>query len=272
MGMIQVPLEEASRFGILETDNKYRVTSFLEKPPEPHSNIANMGVYLFRREVLDEALWEDHLNPESSHDFGKDIIPRLITSDARVFAFPYTGYWMDVGTIQSYWQAHMDMLSPAPKLKLYSRNWIIHTRTEERPPARLPASAHVYASMICDGCYIGVDSRVESSVLSPGVVVRPGAVVRESIICTDTVIESGAVIERAVIDKRCHIHENARVGWGVADANIRLALVGKNSAVPAGCVVEPEAQIGTDVVEADYQESVVSAGQYIQTRRPANEI
>lgn len=272
MGMIQVPLEEASRFGILETDNKYRVTSFLEKPPEPHSNIANMGVYLFRREVLDEALWEDHLNPESSHDFGKDIIPRLITSDARVFAFPYTGYWMDVGTIQSYWQAHMDMLSPAPKLKLYSRSWIIHTRTEERPPARLPASAHVYASMVCDGCYIGVDSRVESSVLSPGVVIRPGAVVRESIICTDTVIESGAVIERAVIDKRCHIGENARVGWGVADANIRLALVGKNSTVPAGCVVEPEAQIGTDVIEADFHESVVHAGQYIQTRRPANEI
>jgi len=272
MGMIQVPLEEASRFGILETDNRYRVTSFLEKPPEPHSNIANMGVYLFRRELLDEALWEDHLNPESSHDFGKDIIPRLITSDARVFAFPYTGYWMDVGTIQSYWQAHMDMLSPAPKLKLYSRNWIIHTRTEERPPARLPASAHVYASMICDGCYIGVDSRVESSVLSPGVVIRPGAVVRESIICTDTVIESGAVIERAVIDKRCHIGENARVGWGVADANIRLALVGKNSTVPAGCVIEPEAQIGTDVIEADFHESFVHAGQYIQTRRPANEI
>ncbi|RPJ18604.1 MAG: hypothetical protein EHM33_31740 [Chloroflexi bacterium] len=166
----------------------------------------------------------------------------------------------------------MDMLSPSPKLKLYNRSWIVHTRTEERPPARLPATAHVYASMICDGCYVGSDSRVESSVLSPGVVIRPGAVVRESIICTDCVIESGAVIERAIIDKRTHIGQNTRIGWGVADANIKLALVGKNSTVPAGYVVEPEAQIGTDVVESDYDESVVRTGQYIQTRRPANEI
>ncbi len=272
MATFRVPIEQASRFGILATDSKYRVTSFLEKPPEPPSNLANMGVYLFNRELLDKVLWEDRMNPESSHDFGKDIIPRLVNSDARVFAFPYTGYWMDVGTIQSYWQAHMDMLSPTPKLQLYHRSWIIHTRTEERPPARLPATAHVFASMICDGCYVGSDSRVESSVLSPGVVIRPGAVVRESIICTDTVIESGAVIERAIIDKRSHIYENARIGWGVADPNIRLALVGKNCTVPAGYVIEPDAQIGTDVIESDYEESTVSAGQYIQTRRPANEV
>lgn len=272
MGTINVPLEQASRFGILATDTKYRVTSFLEKPENPPSTLANMGVYLFNRELLDKILWEDRMNPESSHDFGKNIIPNLVNSDARVFAFPYTGYWMDVGTFQSYWQAHMDMLSPTPKLKLYNRDWIIHTRTEERPPARLPASAHVYASMVCDGCYIGADARVESSVLSPGVVIRPGAVVRESIILTDSVIESGAVIERAIIDRRCHIGENARVGWGVADANIKLALVGKNCTVPAGYVVEPEAQIGTDVIETDFTESVIRAGQYIQTRRQANEV
>jgi len=272
MGTFNVPIEEASRFGILATDNKYRVTSFLEKPANPPSTLANMGVYLFNRELLDRVLWEDRMDPESSHDFGKNIIPRLLASGTRIYAYPYTGYWMDVGTIQSYWQAHMDMLSPTPKLKLYNRDWIIHTRTEERPPARLPASAHVFASMVCDGCYIGLDSRVESSVLSPGVVIRPGAVVRESVICTDCVIESGAVIERAVIDKRTTIGENARIGWGVADANIRLALVGKNSTVPAGYVVEPEAQIGTDVIESDYDESVIHAGQYIHTRRPANEI
>jgi len=272
IGTINVPIEEASRFGILGTDTKYRVTSFLEKPEKPPSTLANMGVYLFNRELLDKILWDDHLNPESSHDFGKNIIPKLIASDARIFAFPYSGYWMDVGTFESYWQAHMDMLSPTPKLKLYSRDWIIHTRTEERAPARLPASAHVYASMICDGCYIGADSRVESSVLSPGVVVRPGAVVRESVILTDTVIESGAVIERAIIDRNCHIGENTRVGWGVADANIRLALVGKNCTIPGGYVVEPEAQIGTDVIGADFDANVIRAGQYIQTRRLANEV
>ncbi len=202
IGTIRVPIEEASRFGVLAADDEYRVTSFVEKPENPPSNLVNMGVYLFNRELLDKVLWEDRIIQNSSHDFGKDIIPGLLKAKARVFAFPYTGYWMDVGTLQSYWQAHMDMLSPQPSLKLYNRDWIIHTRTEERAPARLPASATVYASMICDGCYIGADSRVESSVLSPGVVIRPGAVVRESILLTDCVVESGCVIERAIIDKR----------------------------------------------------------------------
>jgi glucose-1-phosphate adenylyltransferase len=272
IGVIHVPIEEASRFGVLATNNKYRVTSFVEKPPEPPSNLVNMGVYLFRREVLDEALWDDRQDPDSSHDFGKNIIPKLIKSKARIYAFPYTGYWMDVGTVQSYWQAHMDMLSPQPSLKLYSREWIIHTRTEERAPARLPSNAQVYASMICDGCYIGEGARVESSVLSPGVVVRPGAVVRESILCTDSYVESGAVIERAVLDKRTHVGANAHIGWGVADPQINIALVGKNSSVPDGCVVEPNGQIGTDVTLSDYDENYVHAGQFIQTRRLPNEL
>jgi len=272
LGAIRVPIETASRFGILRTDDKYRVTSFLEKPPNPPSNLANMGVYLFKRELLDKILWEDRQRKGSSHDFGKDIIPRLVRSKARVFAYPYTGYWMDVGTIQSYWQAHMDMLSPSPPLKLYDRSWIIHTRTEERPPARLPATAHVFASMLCDGCFVEENALVESSVLSPGVLVRPGAVVRESIIATDCVIESGAIIERAVLDKRVHVEQNARVGWGIADQIIKIALVGKHSTVPAGYVVEPEAEVGTDVVASDYTEPVVHAGQLIKTLRQANEV
>jgi len=272
MGTIRVPKEEASRFGILAVNKKYQVTDFVEKPTNPPSNLANMGVYLFKRELLDQVLWEDHQREDSSHDFGKDIIPRLIKSKARVYAFPYSGYWMDVGTVNSYWQAHMDMLAPQPELKLYNRSWIIHTRTEERPPARLPAGAHVNSSMLCDGCFIEEGAHVESSVLSPGVIVRPGAVVRESIIATDCVIESGAVVERAVLDKGVHVEQNARVGWGIADQTIKIAMVGKHSTVPAGYVVEPEGEVGTDVVASDYDESVVRAGQSIQTRRLANEI
>jgi glucose-1-phosphate adenylyltransferase len=268
-----VPIEEASRFGILATDKKYRVTSFVEKPEEPPSNLANMGVYLFKRELLDKVLWEDRANESSSHDFGKDVIPNLVKSKARVFAYPYTGYWMDVGTVSSYWQAHMDLLSPQPDLKLYNRSWVIHTRTEERPPARLPATAYVFASMICDGCFIESGAHVESSVLSPGVIVRAGAVVRESIVLTDTVIESGAVVERAVLDKRARIGQNARIGWGIADQNIQIALVGKNSEVPAGYIVEPNGEVSTDVIASDYDGStVVRAGQSITTRRLANEI
>jgi glucose-1-phosphate adenylyltransferase len=272
LGVINVPIEEAPRFGILATDNKYKVTDFVEKPADPPGTLANMGVYLFNRELLDRVLWEDRQDENSSHDFGKNIIPKLLKSNARVYAYPYTGYWMDVGTIQSYWQAHLDLLSPNPPLKLYDRRWIIYTRTEERPPVRLPAGAHIYASMICNGSFIEADARVESSVLSSGVVVHPGAVIRESIILTDCVIESGAVIERAVLDKRVHVEQNAHIGGGIAERNIKVAVVGKNSTVPAGCIVEPGAEIGTDVILPDYDELRIRDGQYLGTRRLANEI
>ncbi|MGH7808871.1 MAG: hypothetical protein ACREP5_01215, partial [Candidatus Binatia bacterium] len=132
--------------------------------------------------------------------------------------------------------------------------------------------AYVYASMICDGCFIEAGAQVESSVLSPGVIVRPGVVIRESIVLTDCVIESGAIIERAVLDKGARIERDARVGWGVADQNVKIALVGKNSTVPAGYVIEPEAEVSTDVIASDYDEPIVRAGQVIQTRRRANEV
>ena len=272
VGTIRVPMEEASRFGILATDGHYKVTAFVEKPKEPPSNLANMGVYLFNRELLDKILWEDRQDENSSHDFGKDIIPKLVESGANVRAFPYTGYWMDVGTVESYWQTQMDLLSPVPPLKIYDRNWVIYTRTEERPPARMPAKANIFASMICNGSYVEENAHVESSILSPGVIVKPGAVVRESVILTDCVIESGAVVERAVLDKRVHVGANARVGGGVADQNIKIALVGKNSVIPAGCVIEPGAEVATDLIESDYDELIVRSGQYLETRRLANEI
>jgi glucose-1-phosphate adenylyltransferase len=269
---IRVPLTEASRFGVLGVDKNYRVKSFIEKPKNPHSDLINMGVYLFNRELLDRALWEDHLREDSTHDFGREILPSLVKSKHKVIAFPFTGYWMDVGTILSYWQAHMDMLAPNPRLKLYDRSWVIHTRTEERPPVRIPQNACVFASMISDGCYIQENAHIESSVLSPGVVVRPGAVVRESIILTDTIIESGAVIERAILDKRVHVEQNARVGGGIANPNIQLAVVGKNSLIPKGTIVEPGATISTDVVASDYPSLVIRCGEILETKRQPYEI
>ena len=272
MAVIRVPLADASRFGVVSVDNKYRVRSFVEKPAKPTSGVINMGVYLFNRELLDRVLWEDHLREASTHDFGKDILPRLVKSKLRIIAFPFTGYWMDVGTILSYWQAHMDMLSPNPPLKLYDRRWVIHTRTEERPPVRIPEHACVFASLISDGCSIQENACVESSVLSPGVIVGPGAVVRESIILTDTIIESGAIVERAIIDKHAHVEQNARVGGGIANPDIKLAVVGKNSVIPPGMIVEPGATIGTDVVASDYPSLVVKSGELLETKRQPYEI
>ena len=269
---LRVPLEEASRFGILTTDKKYRIKSFLEKPKVPTSDLANMGVYIFNRDLLDKVLWEDHQDAKSSHDFGKDLLPKILKDGVRMYAYPYSGYWMDVGTIQSYWQAHLDLLSPNPPLKLYDRTWIIHTRTEERPPTRIPHTAHIYASMLSDGCFIQENARVESCVISPGVIIRPGAVIRESIIMTDTIIESGAVVERAIIDKRCSIGTNTRIGGGIANPDIHLAVIGKNSVIPAGMIVEPGGVISTDVTENDYKEKIVHAGQTIETKRQPYEI
>ncbi len=176
---IRVPPAEASRYGILDVDNDFRVKSFIEKPPQPPSNLANMGVYVFNFQVLNDILWEDRERPGSSHDFGKDIIPRMIQAGARVFAFPFSGYWVDVGTIHSYWQSHMDLLVTPPPVNLNDRSWIIHTRTEERPPVWLARNSTVVDSLITDGCVLAAGAHIERSVLSPGVRIKAGATVRE---------------------------------------------------------------------------------------------
>jgi glucose-1-phosphate adenylyltransferase len=272
LATIAVPVKEASRFGVVEVDAENRVTSFVEKPAEPPSNLINMGVYLFKTDVLNEYLLEDHNIAKSSHDFGKDILPKMVLDGARVFAYPFNGYWMDVGTAASYWKAHMDHLEDEPPFDLNDRSWIIHTRTEERSPVWIARGASIENSLICDGCEIAATAKVISCVLSPGVLVRPGAVVRESIILTDTVIESDAIIERAIIDKRVRIHPHARVGGMVDSPEPVLTMIGKNSEVPKGFIVEPGAVIGTDVVESDYPATVVRGDDYILTKRLAHEV
>jgi len=265
---IEVPMEEASRFGILGVGEDGRVTSFIEKPPEPASSLINMGVYLFDTSVLDQALWDDHMRTDSEHDFGKNILPSLIDKGMRVFAFPYRGYWVDVGTTESYWKAHMDLLETPPPIDLNDRKWIIHTRTEERSPVRIASGAEVLDSMISDGCVIPAGARVERSVLSPGVRLAAGVVVRESVILTDTVIDADAVVEQAIIDKRVCIGARARVGAMQAGPAPRIATVGKNSHVLPSMTVEPGAVIGPGVIESDYSSPTrVRYDEYIQTKR-----
>src|SRR3954469_11198743 len=140
---IRVPMDEASRYGILDVDDQYRVTSFLEKPANPPNNLASMGVYVFNTEVLTRLLGEDADKRGSNHDFGKDIIPGMIANGMNIFAYPYGGYWIDVGTIDAFWEAHMDLLGKPPSLNLNDRSWIIHTRSEERPPVLIEQGAVV---------------------------------------------------------------------------------------------------------------------------------
>jgi len=269
---IRVPIEDASRFGILNVDKGYRVTDFEEKPQQPKSDLVNMGVYLFNIELLDKILWEDRTQKESSHDFGKDILPRLVAEGSRVHAFPYSGYWVDVGTVDSYWKAHMDLLAEPAPIDLNDRSWVIHTRTEERPPVRISSGAQVSDSMITDGCVLSSDTIVERSVLSPGVRVMSGAVVRESVILTNAVIQPGAKVERSIIDKRVNIGENAVVGGIDLTGDPAITMIGKNSQLPEKLKVEPGAVIATDVIPSDLSSNLIRSGDYIQTKRLAYEV
>jgi glucose-1-phosphate adenylyltransferase len=272
MATIRVPIEESFRFGIVDVGDEYRVTSFIEKPTQPPSNLANMGVYLFNREVLDGMLWQDHQNPVSLHDFGKDILPMMIQQGFKVHSFPFSGYWVDVGTVESYWQAHMDLLAERPSINLNDRSWIIHTRTEERPPVRISGGATVIDSMITDGCEIASQSIVDHSVLSPGVRVDSGAVIRNSVILTDAIIHSGAMIECAIIDKQVEVFENAVIGSLCQEKDNPITMVGKNSQIPPGLIVEPGAVIATDLIPSDYSSTIIRSGDYIQTKRLPYEV
>ena len=271
MATIRVPLEEASRFGIVGVSDDYKVTSFVEKPENPPSNLVNMGVYLFNLDVLDDALWDDYMETDTNHDFGKDILPKLVKQGKRVFAYPYTGYWVDVGTIDSYWQAHMDLLVEKPKLDLSDRSWIIHTLPEDRPPVRIAAGAEIVDSMITNGCVISAGASIHRSVLGPGVIVGPEFKIVDSVILTDCVIQEKAIVARTILDKRVVIAEKARVGS--TDPEQALTMIGKNSLVPSEMVIAPGAVINADVTAADYPSKHIKSGQIIEkTRRLRHEL
>jgi len=245
---LRVPLEDAPRFGMLQTGDDYQVRDFEEKPARPRGTLASMGIYAFNPDVLRRVLEADRSDSRSTRDFGRDIIPRIMGSH-RVFAFPFRGYWVDVGTIGAYWQAHRDLLADKPRLDLFERGWVIHTRSEERQPAGIRGTAQVTQSLISDGCLI--EGRVECSVLSPGVIVRPGAWVRDSIVMTDTVIEEGAIIDHAILDKRIHVGAESHIGWGEGpepgegrSPEQLLTVIGKNSRIPSGI------RVGRNVVVA----------------------
>jgi glucose-1-phosphate adenylyltransferase len=271
MATISVPIEEASRFGIVSVDPAHRVTSFDEKPASPTSNLVNMGIYVFNLPVLNHALWEDHLQNTSSHDFGKDILPAMIRSGARVFAYPYQGYWVDVGTVNAYWQSHMDLLDSPATLDLYNRSWIIHTRTEERPPAKVQRGASVEDSLVCDGCVIEAGARVVRSVLSPGVYVSAGSEVYESILLTDTSVGRESHVARAILDKRVCVGNNSKIGE-MSERELLIPMIGKNAVLPPRIVIQPGASIGVDVVVSDFASDVIRSGMSIQTRRLPNEV
>ena len=261
VGVRTVPLADASRFGILEVGEGGKVTHFTEKPEQPTSNLVSMGVYAFSWPLLREVLSSERV------DFGRDVLPAMVQSGRNVHAYQYRGYWQDIGTVDAYWQASMDLLTDHPPIDLYETGWLIYTKSEERAPARIGSRAAVTRSMVSHGCV--VEGSVEHSILSPGVRVGPGAQVRDSIVMFDTEIGAGAVVDRAVIDKECVIGPHARVGDGRVLRPNRteperlfsgLTLIGKRAEVPARTRIGRNCRIDPYVTEADYARRVVASG------------
>lgn len=251
IAFIDVPLAEASRFGILNTNPDYSIYEFDEKPKVPKSTNASMGIYVFSWDKLRKYLIEDEEDPNSEHDFGKNVLPKMLNDGQRMFAYPFSGYWKDVGTIDSLWESNMDLLDPNTPLDLSDESWKIYSRNPVVPPHYISSGAVVQNSLVADGC--NISGSVDFSVLFSNVTVAQGAVVQDSIIMPGAVIEEGAVVQYAIVSENTVIGKNAVIGarpestenkseWGIA-------VIGDNVKVGDNVVIAPKAMISEDVEE-----------------------
>ena len=268
IAVMEVPMEEASRFGIMNTEEGDKIYEFEEKPANPKSNLASMGIYIFTWDRLREALIEDNsIHPDS--DFGKHIIPKMLEEGQPMYAWRFQGYWKDVGTIQSYWESNMDLIRTLPEFDLYEDFWKIYTNSDHQPPQYTAADARVEESLLSDGCE--VYGEVYSSILGPGVIVEKGAVVRDSIIMAGTVIGEGSLVDKCVIDEKCKIGKNVQMGVGEdvpneqkpAIYNTGITVMGMNSIVPDGVVMGKNCVISGATVAADYPDGKLASGKSV---------
>lgn len=242
IAVIDVPRSEASRFGIMTCDEEGRIVDFTEKPKEPKSTLASMGIYVFSWEKLRKYLIENENANTGSKDFGKDIIPAMLANDERLFAYEFEGYWKDVGTLDSLWEANMDLLSPSVPLNLYDPNWKVYSRHNNMPPQYIGKNAHVENSMITEGSV--VNGTVDFSIISSGVTIEEGASVKYSIVMPGTTIKKNAVVEYAIIGENCVVESDAMIGMNPESVPNRddwgIAVLGHNITISSGKRVLPK--------------------------------
>jgi len=242
IAVIDVPRSEASRFGIMTCDEEGRIVDFTEKPKEPKSTLASMGIYVFSWEKLRKYLIENENANTGSKDFGKDIIPAMLANDERLFAYEFEGYWKDVGTLDSLWEANMDLLSPSVPLNLYDPNWKVYSRHNNMPPQYIGKNAHAENSMITEGSV--VDGTVDFSIISSGVTIEEGASVKYSIVMPGTTIKKNAVVEYAIIGENCVVESDAMIGMNPESVPNRddwgIAVLGHNITISSGKRVLPK--------------------------------
>ncbi len=262
-----VPMEEAKRFGILIADKERRILDFEEKPETPRSNLASMGIYIFKWSVLKEALLA--LSEQPGCDFGKHVIPYCFAKEQRLFAYEYNGYWKDVGTLSSYWEANMELIDLVPVFNLYEEYWKIYTKSDAQPPQFVGADASISRSIVSEGCE--VFGQVTSSVVGSGVTIGQGAVVRGSILMKDVVIGAGAVIDKAIVAEGTVIGAGAKIGVGAfAESqldpkvyNSDLVTIGAGSVIPDGVSVGRNTAIAGVTSLEDYPDGLLPGGGFI---------
>lgn len=267
IAVMPVPWEEASRFGVVVTDDTSRITEFQEKPKEPKSNLASMGIYIFTWKVLREALIANASVPGC--DFGKHIIPYCHEKGEKLVAYEYNGYWKDVGTLSSYWEANMELIDIIPEFNLYEEFWKIYTSDDIIPPQYISAEAVVERSIIGDGTE--VYGEVKNSVIGPGVTIGKGAVVRDSIIMKGTTIGENSVIDRAIIAEKVTVGKQVQMGVGEEVPNRfkpdvyagGLVTIGENSVIPDGVVIGKNTAIAGVTSAEDYPEGVLAGGESV---------
>ena len=246
ISVLEVPWDEAPRFGIMAVDGEDNITEFQEKPKQPKSNLASMGIYIFTWQKLRQALIEDEADPNSSNDFGKNIIPKFLAAGEKMIAYRFDGYWKDVGTLESLWDANMDMLSRGD-LDLLEDSWPIYARLPSQPPAYIGKSSLVEHSVVTQGCEI--TGTVKNSVLSPGARVEDGAEVHYSVLMPGVTVKRGAVVRYAILGENCQVEAGAVVGadpescepdeWGIT-------VLGPGTAIAAGETVKPKTMLNSE--------------------------
>jgi glucose-1-phosphate adenylyltransferase len=250
IAVIEVPLQEASRFGILNTNEDGSIYQFDEKPKVPKSNKASMGIYVFTWSKLRKYLESDEANPKSSNDFGKDVLPAMLNAGERMLAYPFEGYWKDVGTVESLWESNMDLLNPKIPLDLSEENWKIYSRNPVMPPNYIAKEAKVQNSLVAEGC--NVYGEIDFAVLFAGVYIAPGAVVKDSIIMPGTRVEENAIVQYAIVSENAVIGKGAVVGARPEEVENKsewgIAVVGGGCVIAPGACVPPKAMIDAETL------------------------
>lgn len=262
-----VPMEEASRFGIVIADDDKKIMEFEEKPEHPRSNLASMGIYIFSWPVLRDALIA--MKDQNGCDFGKHIIPYCFENQKRLFAYEFNGYWKDVGTLGSYWEANMELIDLIPEFNLYEEYWKIYTKSDSIEPQYIASEAHVERSIIGEGAEVYGD--VENSVIGPNVHIGKGTVIRDSIVMQDTMIGDHVTIDKSIVAEKCEIRDGAVLGTGEEAPNklnasiysFGLVTVGEASVIPEGVKIGRNTAISGVTDKADYPDGNLASGEVI---------